>query len=179
MPGKGRYTTYYDDWAGGEKKLRLEQAFTTSPFIGDDPYIKESVLKTVNVALRSDVAPGVNPLFPDGVKIGFGGSPDLTTVTKTENGEALASPYFPDVRSPGAAPGSDSADTTVVSVNFEPIMGGDFVDLGEIEPGYKAPASPRDNYSTTLSPSTTAAGIHESADPAKSAVFGVAVPSKE
>jgi len=179
MPGKGKYTTYYDDWAGGEKKARLEQVFTTSPFIGDDPYIKESVLTRVNEALRSDIAPGVNPLFENGVKIGWGDAPDLEQVTHTESGEPLASPYFPDVRSPGLAPGADTADTSVVAVNFEPRLGGDYVDLGEIEPNYTVPTSPRDNYSTTLSPATTAPGIHDAADPSKTAVKGVSDPAKE
>lgn len=61
---------------------------------------------------------GDTDMFPTGVRLGFGDSPDVTTVAWTKAG-GPASPYFPDTRSPDQGTGLPQASAPDAAIPAE------------------------------------------------------------
>ena len=109
----GKYTTYVGGVATDAHKM-LAKLFPASPFAspltqGDEKAAQKLVTDVATAKVVNGVG-GLQPsdgqqqgdlgMFPTGVALGFGDSPDVTTVKWTNPGDP-ANPYHPDVTSPG------------------------------------------------------------------------------
>lgn len=119
----GKYTTYVGGVATDAHKL-LSRLFPGGPFAtpltqGDEKAAQKLVIDVARANVQAGVG-GIQPsdgvqagdlgMFPTGVQLGFGDSPDVSTVKWTNPGDP-ASPYIPDVSSPGAGK-TDGKDKT-------------------------------------------------------------------
>lgn len=120
----GKYTTYVGGSATDAHKL-LSKLYPASPFAvpltAGDEAAAQAIVQTIAVAKVVKGVGGIQPsdgvqagdlgMFPNGVKLGFGDSPDVTQVKWVNPGDP-ASPYIPDVTSPG--PGKTQGRDKVV-----------------------------------------------------------------
>ena len=120
----GRYTTYVGGVQTAAHSL-LSKLFPAGPFAaqlsnGDETKAQAQVQATATAKVVNGVG-GLQPsdgvqagdlgMFPQGVPLGFGASPDVTMVKWTNPGDP-ANPYAPDITSPG--PGlTDGKDKNV------------------------------------------------------------------
>jgi len=110
----GKYTTYVGGVATDAHKL-LAKLFPASPFAtpltqGDEKAAQKIVSDVATAKVDSKGVGGLQPsdgvqqgdlgMFPTGVKLGFGDSPDVPTVKWSRAGDP-ANPYMPDITSPG------------------------------------------------------------------------------
>lgn len=165
MPGKKVYSTYYDTAFRGAdakaKKELLEKVFNDS----DNPFLKngydyEVVKNAANkflaaiTAERPGVQEGDSDMFPNGVHLDYQGfddanipSPDVSAV-KWENAGDPATPYIPDIRSPGnpeLIPQDEAPELTNEDIkpNYVPAQGLPpltSVDKGTYNPAITGPA---------------------------------------
>jgi hypothetical protein len=120
----GKYTTYVGGVATDAHKL-LAKLFPASPFAtpltaGDEKAAQKMIVDVATAKVDASGVGGLQPsdgvqqgdlgMFPTGVPLGFGASPDVSSVKWTNAGDP-ANPYFPDITSPG--PGkTDGKDKT-------------------------------------------------------------------
>jgi hypothetical protein len=117
----GKYTTYVGGVATDAHKL-LAKLFPGSPLAvpltqGDEVAARKIVTDIATAKVTNGVG-GIQPsdglqqgdlgMFPTPVPLGFGASPDVTTV-KWNNAGDPASPYIPDTRSPDPVTGQPNA----------------------------------------------------------------------
>lgn len=110
----GKYTTYVGGVATDAHKL-LSRLFPGSPFAtpltqGDEKAAQKIVVDIARAKVSAGVG-GIQPsdgiqagdlgMFPTGVDLSFTNAPDVSKVKWTNAGDP-ASPYIPDVTSPGA-----------------------------------------------------------------------------
>lgn len=110
----GKYTTYVGGVATDAHKL-LAKLFPSNPLAtplaGGDEIAAQNIVKAIATSpVNAQGVGGLQPsdgvqqgdlgMFPQGVKLGFGASPDVSTVKWTNPGDP-ANPYFPDITSPG------------------------------------------------------------------------------
>lgn len=110
----GKYTTYVGGVATDAHKL-LAKLYPDSPFAvpltaGDEVAAQNLVKATATANVNAQGVGGLLPangvqqgdlgMFPNGVPLGFGASPDVTAVAWTNPGDP-SNPYFPDITSPG------------------------------------------------------------------------------
>ncbi len=119
----GKYTTYVGGIATDAHKM-LTRLFPASPFAapltsGDEKAAQKMVIDVATAKVQNGVG-GIQPsdgvqqgdlgMFPTGVRLGFGDSPNVTEVQWTNPGDP-ANPYHADPSSPG--PGkTDGKDKT-------------------------------------------------------------------
>lgn len=138
----GKYTTYVGGVATSAHKL-LSKLFPAGPFAtlvanGDEVGAQKAIITIATAPVVNGVG-GIQPsdgiqqgdmgMFPNGVLLGFGGSPDVSTVKWTNPGDP-ANPYVPDVSSPGPGktegtdknvdPGISIADVAATSTTEDP-----------------------------------------------------------
>lgn len=153
MPGTGKYGTTYDRLA--KKKPILEKLFKSSPEY-DGSYKHIDLIKVANADLVPDgVQVGDPLLFPTGVDFSFGGAPDLSSVT-TSNQQPLkgwpSTPYTPNLMSPGQDPAAIGDN---VAVNVDPFKVDDpNLTTTDLKPGI-VPGQTDD----TVSPDSTSVDI--------------------
>jgi hypothetical protein len=167
MPGQGKYTTYYDQIPGSDKKQLLETVYNKGPF-AQNAYNQTDVVAAANkfLAANGDSESGVpflqkgDPgLFPNGVMLNFSGPPDapndanVADVKWTKPGDP-ANAYIPDIRSPGPAAGVvlSNNDTETVTVN---------VDASQGDPRQTDPKISTDMIKPNYIPANTKADIFE------------------
>lgn len=147
--GKGKYTTYNS--ANSAKKSFFEKLFvgndnTASPFRGLDPEeSRTEAVKRGNDILRAGATNGVvdtNDLAIGKVDLSYkgGGSSTITPPNTLEGAGQVkwtragdpATPYFPDIRSPGPGKtegvdkeGDPAIKTTDLKPNFDPANASD------------------------------------------------------
>lgn len=182
MPGQGKYTTYYNNVEGSDKKQLLEKVYSTSPFAQGE-YNQLDVIKTGNKYLMANgesesgtpfLQKGDAGLFPEGVKLDFSGSPssqydvDVSKVVWKKPGDP-ANAYVPDVRSPGVANGVDLSnnDTNIVTVNVDasngdPRLTNPEISSSDIKPNYVPASNQGDIFENkgTTNPEFTGPKIH-------------------
>jgi len=148
----GRYTTYVGGKATDAHKL-LARLFPASPFAtalesGDEKAAQKIVQAVATAPVDGNGVGGLQPsdglqqgdlgMFPEGVKLGYGGSPDVSTV-KWKNPGDPANPYMPDITSPG--PGkTDGKDKDV-----DPALGIDSVERTNSDPANQNLKNPADD----------------------------------
>jgi hypothetical protein len=121
----GKYTTYVGGMASDAHKL-LVKLFPNNPFAvpltqGDEVAAQKLVIAVATANVDANGVGGLQPangqqtgdlgMFPTGVDMSFGGSPDVSTVKWTNPGDP-ANPYTPDISSPPDG-GTDGLDKNV------------------------------------------------------------------
>ena len=174
-PGKGRYTTYVP--LASTRNSLLWKLFNKNAaneagvfYGGQEPSDNIKAAEASKLRATTNVTNGVGGIlpanglqagdpgmFPTGVDLSFGNSPDITTVKWAKAGDP-ANGYVPDVTSPGAgaagAPGqigelrADPSDK-----NADPEIG-----IADLKPNY-LPGSPGTG---TISPSSTSKDLGSS-----------------
>ncbi len=130
----GKYTTYVGGVATDAHKL-ISKLFPAGPFAkevtaGDEKAAQQMVIATATAPVVNGVG-GLKPsdgvqagdlgMFPAGVQLGWGDSPDVTSVKWTSPG-GPGDPYIPDITSPGPGKtdGLDKAQDPGVTSNDVP-----------------------------------------------------------
>lgn len=149
-PGSGRYTNYIplDTKSAAAYQNRLALFNNKAPTLGD---FQTDLVK--NAAKILEAGKGDAQMFPAGVDMAYGTSPDLGDVKAGVPG-GPGNAFVPDISSPGAVEGS-------VNVDPKTKTGGN-INIADIKPNYTVSSGLGSQDSQNLgsqSPHTTASGI--------------------
>jgi len=171
-PGKGRYTTYvpiastrnsllwklFNGNAANESGVFYKDNNPSNNDVAASAVVARATAKVENgvggLIPASGLQAGDAQMFPSGVDLSYGNSPDISTVGWVNPGDP-ANAYVPDVSSPGAGPagapgqiGQLRADPLDKNVNPK-------IDVADLKPNYM-PGAPGTG---TKSPSETSSNI--------------------
>ena len=150
----GKYTTYVGGAATDAHKL-LAKLFPSSPFAtpltqGDEKAAQKIVTDVATAKVVNGVG-GIQPsdgqqagdlgMFPTGVPLGYGASPDVSKVAWANAGDP-ANPYMPDVTSPpnGGTDGKDKNADPKIKVGDLPFTSEDTAGSDTRNPSNDGPA---------------------------------------
>lgn len=174
-PGKGRYTTYVP--LASSRNSLLWKIFNKNAaneagvfYGGQEPSDNLTAASAVKARATENVSNGVGGLlpsnglqagdasmFPTGVDLSFGNSPDITTVKWTNSGDP-ANGYVPDVTSPGAGPAGAPGQVGELRVDPLDKNTDPKISVPDLKPNY-IPGAPGTG---TVSPNTTSTEIGSS-----------------
>jgi hypothetical protein len=128
MPGKGKYTQYVPPKSA--RRSFMEKLFKGSPFAElDETQAAAEAATRGNKYLTPSLQQGNPKHFPEGVHLDFKNpnSPKFSEVDWKKAGDP-ASPWFPDLSSPGAGPAGQ--------VNLAPNPNDPEISLDDVKPNY-------------------------------------------
>jgi hypothetical protein len=174
-PGKGRYTTYVP--LASTRNSLLWKLFNKNAaneggvfYGGQEPSDNSTAAEAVKARATANVTNGIggvlpangmqagdSGMFPTGVDLSFGNSPDITTVKWTNSGDP-ANGYVPDTTSPGAGPAGAPGQMGELRVDPLDKNSDPKINVADLKPNY-IPGAPGTG---TVSPSSTSADIGSS-----------------
>jgi hypothetical protein len=148
MPGRGKYTTYVSN--DNTRNAFFKTLFAGSPFAADDAFyssqgnltVAEKVAAYAYTLLLANggVQKGDPGHFPAGVDMSFSAGPNIPEDVKKDTADKdLASAWFPNVISPGPAPGIklSAVGPGDVMTHIEPLDAAEtLAGIDIIDPGY-------------------------------------------
>jgi hypothetical protein len=177
----GKHTIYYNAVPATDRKARLATLFDGPQEQGD--YNVQDVIDLAKEKLAPDVQYGDPTWWANGGEVhldfqGHENAPNVPEVAWESAGDP-ATPYVPDIRSPGVADGVDlaSTDTDQINTNVQPQDSEPALTNADIKPNYVAPTGTdgAQENAGTMNPVTTGPAIHDAQSVDSPPAFGSSV----